>query len=1331
MSDVFDLRARVSADASPFNKAMDSSANSVSSALSEINSAASMFIGNGVVRAFSRAIDAAYEFGQVMADISSISDVGIQQLSKNIKQLDNVYGSMSNVGNSIYNIISSGFDKGEEALLSIVKNVGQASKSIRADLYSTANVFTTVANAYNLSADQFKNIADLLFVTVKEGKAEGNELARTLGLVVNTASEAGLSFAEMSAVISTLSRTQTTSQAMIGFNQMLNAMIKPSKEAADTAAQFGIEFGAAALKSKGFTAIIKDMHDKLQGNVEAINKISGPIRAMRAVVSLTGKQYENFIDILENAEAQIGTGVAMEAFAKQTNTAKQALENLKVQLDKTFITVGTDLEPITRHMSEFAEIFLKTFGSGEGYSLGGIGRAGAYISGIGLVIKGVVSSVKLLKNFSTSMVRDGNSLTSSSNTFAANVERAQRALQMSAASISDINTRMKASALPNQHRMEQRALHPSPAMIKAQAQANINAMYLRNSKGALYDPSTGRLVSERKLLAEEIARLTKAYKLERESIPKQVRRDNAAQRYNRRFGTNYGSYDEIKGTGKLRRRWKVLGANVSKGLTKLGAGLLNASLMVAAWETGWAIGTSIAEKLKIADWRLTQWIADLTLGKTPGSTLKQEEEQRKHNLKVMKKSTQAMADRLLNVGKMTEAEHASISAEIELSKATDTLAKLRNKMASKDTPKEEPKPVKTEDEVEAENRKNRAEAIAKVERGEYTASKSSGLQDKIQEVLDKYDLPDEIRDKLFKHYTSAEWRKEFSIPVMTQKQYDSKLAIEYAALRTGVYMDRTQRNIAELKKANPAKLEKEIKAIDSEVSALRILDADATVQERREDAVYASTKSEAKNTLDTATERFKKERTAPINAEKYRKTDLNAVALSSEISREALSNIAVFNKASENYEKRFADYLKQQKYFQEQEKKLRMSGLKNTDISEVTSKFKSELELFAKTLESERKSLIELAEQHAMLPKLTSEQQLEEAEAAGVDTESEKFLRDRAKHYDSISIQNLGKRSGETTLQQNLRLRRSRAYQEVADEAFNELMKSRESVRQNKVSAGMMTDLDATRGTLSDLSEASIRINGIIEAFKKLSKQVDINSIEFEYYTQRIDAYKDKLKEIDIATQQGRGKFYDIKMQRRSDLRQKRASSGIISEMDATRGDIVDLQYMYNMYANNIKRLKAERSKLFIGSDTRREYTERIRAEQRKLTDTSIKLRGEFNKLAEKSSEVRKGLMSTIQEFTAQRDDSGKMTNDALWHSVNLASRMGGIPRSKPYMVETTGIPNRYKADRMRKQAQGAISASVDSWIMSQKYAEANVGQTVTDIFKFMQQNNTIVVRKQ
>ena len=195
-------------------------------------------------------------------------------------------------------------------------------------------------------------------------------------------------------------------------------------------------------------------------------------------------------------------------------------------------------------------------------------------------------------------------------------------------------------------------------------------------------------------------------------------------------------------------------------------------------------------------------------------------------------------------------------------------------------------------------------------------------------------------------------------------------------------------------------------------------------------------------------------------------------------------------------------------------------------------------------------------------------------------------------------------------------------------------------------------------------------------------------------------------------------------------------NAGIISESGYIQGDISDTQEEMSSIRSDISTLTQNRSRHKKGTAEYVFYTNQITKAQQKLQEaslrlreSSLRLRENFNKLSEKSNEVRKGLMNTIQGFTQQRDTTGKMTNDALWHSVNLASRMGNIVRSQPYMVSTYDLPNRQRSAQMRKQAQGAISASVDAWIMSQKYAEANVGKTVTDIFTFMKQNNTIVVR--
>lgn len=396
---VFDIRGEVSADVSPFDSAMNKSADSASKAFQLMKSAASAFIGSGVIRTFIKATDAANKFGQKLADISSIADYNLNNLRKSILGLENVYGRASTVGETMYEIISSGIKGSEADILHFAKVAGQTAVSIKADLYDTANVLTTLTNAYGLGVKDVQKLSDMLFITVREGKAHGNELARTLGLVTNTAAEAGVSLAEMSATISVLSRTQSASQSMIGFNQLLNAIIKPTQEATREAQYWGIELSADALKVKGLSGVLEELHRKTGGNVRAINAMLGNIRAMRAGVSLTGRQFENFTNLVKQANYEIGSGAAYEAFKKQTDTAARSVENLRVQFDKTTIAIGSDLEPITRAMAGFAEDFLKAFASADSFQKW-VTYASAFSVALGSaykVIGGVVTLTKAVQ----------------------------------------------------------------------------------------------------------------------------------------------------------------------------------------------------------------------------------------------------------------------------------------------------------------------------------------------------------------------------------------------------------------------------------------------------------------------------------------------------------------------------------------------------------------------------------------------------------------------------------------------------------------------------------------------------------------------------------------------------------------------------------------------------------------------------------------------------------------------------------------------------------------------------------------------------------------------
>lgn len=360
---ILDLGVGVSADVSPFNLSMDKMASLGEKSFQALFSSAQTYLGvSGLIHTFKQSTNAAAEFGQAMADMSTITDLSMKQINESIMKLPNYLGKAAKVADTLYEVISSGFrglDTG--SLLRFQESVSKSAKVIRSDIYSTGNAITTLANAYKLNIDEVERLSDWFYITVREGKAQGDELARTLGLVTANAAESGTPIKELGAAIALLSRTQTTSQSMIGLNQAINAIIAPTLQAKAAAKKWGVDISANTLQSKGLAAILTEIHNKLQGNTEAIEELFGNIRAGRAILALTGNQFNDFIDILKEYDKSAGT--ANEAFEKQIDTLQTSIETLDVQFNKTMITLGKDLEPITRKALAVVEAALQGFGN--------------------------------------------------------------------------------------------------------------------------------------------------------------------------------------------------------------------------------------------------------------------------------------------------------------------------------------------------------------------------------------------------------------------------------------------------------------------------------------------------------------------------------------------------------------------------------------------------------------------------------------------------------------------------------------------------------------------------------------------------------------------------------------------------------------------------------------------------------------------------------------------------------------------------------------------------------------------------------------------------------
>jgi len=386
-------------DTSKFDKGMEGSATKVESSLSRMASAAKQYLGaGGLLWSFNRANAQAMQFGQTMADVAAITELNVDKMAKSLLKLDHIFGRPAQTGYTLYETISSGIKGTEEDLLHFVEVAGKTAKVIRADTYTTSNALTTMMHAYGISARESTKLMDIMYTTVKEGKAHGDELARTLGLVVNNASESGIAIKDLFAAIATLSRTMTTSNAMISLNQMMNSFLGPTEEARRVAREYGIEMDVAAIKSKGFAAVMKDIHDKVGGNVEAIKSLFGNIRAARGALVLTGSQFDNFIDVLHEFDRTAGE--AEVAFKTQTETTQASAERMRAAFNKLQITVGSDLEGLTKTFYKLGTVAMDGFSNAEGALGGFVNSVGGNFKSDSPLIQFLNSADKLTASWS-------------------------------------------------------------------------------------------------------------------------------------------------------------------------------------------------------------------------------------------------------------------------------------------------------------------------------------------------------------------------------------------------------------------------------------------------------------------------------------------------------------------------------------------------------------------------------------------------------------------------------------------------------------------------------------------------------------------------------------------------------------------------------------------------------------------------------------------------------------------------------------------------------------------------------------------------------------------
>lgn len=327
----------------------------LASSVAKLDAALVALVGGGLALAVAES----GKFSGAFAEITTLFDAptaSVDAFRQNI--LDFARDSKSGIdeiNGAIYSAISAGADYTES--LGLVGQAEQTAIAGKANLNDATVLLASSLNAYGASMDQAANYSDALFVAVRDGQTTLPELAASLSQVTGVAAQSGVSFDELLAAVATLTASGLpTSQAVTAIKGALTNILKPSKDAADTAQRLGLQFDSAALSSKGFGGFIADLTTKAGGNIDAMSTLFGSIEGLNGALILTGTGAQKFSTVLDDMKNK--AGATSTAYGKMAGEMDQTNQNLANNTKVTLVAVGDQiLDDYTALIGALSDVF--------------------------------------------------------------------------------------------------------------------------------------------------------------------------------------------------------------------------------------------------------------------------------------------------------------------------------------------------------------------------------------------------------------------------------------------------------------------------------------------------------------------------------------------------------------------------------------------------------------------------------------------------------------------------------------------------------------------------------------------------------------------------------------------------------------------------------------------------------------------------------------------------------------------------------------------------------------------------------------------------------------
>lgn len=277
----------------------------------------------------------------------------VKEFAQESQNLALQFGSgLTDQSKAFYEVLSTGITDTREAteLLTAANKLAIGGNS---NLGTAISGLTSIVKGYGDKVKDVNEVSDTLFTASLAGKISIEELSEGLGRIIPLADALDVGLEEVTAAIAALTLTGVSARESItSVRAVLAAVVKPSSEAADEAERLGLNFNAAAIKSKGMLAFLEELKQKTGGSVTSLGLLFGGVEAILPALNLVNNGGKEFNQIMGQMADK--AGITDKAFDQMAATADFKVNRFFAAMNVISKEVGATLASILTPAAEGA-----------------------------------------------------------------------------------------------------------------------------------------------------------------------------------------------------------------------------------------------------------------------------------------------------------------------------------------------------------------------------------------------------------------------------------------------------------------------------------------------------------------------------------------------------------------------------------------------------------------------------------------------------------------------------------------------------------------------------------------------------------------------------------------------------------------------------------------------------------------------------------------------------------------------------------------------------------------------------------------------------------------